>query len=223
VYQLAQTLGSPVVLENLAHEVVAAEVPPAVEEELFAQWEARSRRAHRADGDGWLIVPVEARGIRWGHLLAMPGPPHAAGRTSVLEQGAIALALGRLADGEIDEWSRIGQRRLVDGLLAGRYAGIGPAAARLEAAGLPLQGSRIIGMVASGAQVAPGSADAAARALGGRALVGSAPSAVALPAATILASLPLRADFGDAAANTFAASLARGAERILLTVGTPGE
>ena len=134
VHQLAQTLNAPVVLENLAHEVVAAEVPPSVEEELFTRWEARSRAAHRAagaggtaDADDWLIVPVEARGIRWGHLVALPGPPHAAGRASVLEQGAIALALGRLADGEADEWSRIGRGRLLDGLLAGRVAGGGAA------------------------------------------------------------------------------------------------
>ena len=148
VHQLAQTLGAAVVLENLAHEVVAAEVPPAAEEELFATWEASSRRAHRHDEqrlarggaagpDEWLIVPVEARGIRWGHLIALPGPAHPAGRASVLEQGAIALALGRLADGDADEWVRIGRQRLVDGLLAGRFAGLGGAAARLEAAGLP--------------------------------------------------------------------------------------
>lgn len=65
VHQLAQTLGSAVVLENLAHEVVAAEVPPSAEEALFTNWEARSRREHRgaASGSGdWLIVPVEARG-----------------------------------------------------------------------------------------------------------------------------------------------------------------
>ncbi|NUT58094.1 MAG: PucR family transcriptional regulator ligand-binding domain-containing protein, partial [Agromyces sp.] len=49
VHQLAQTLGAAVVLENLAHEVVAAEVPPAAEEGLFADWEARSRAAHRDD------------------------------------------------------------------------------------------------------------------------------------------------------------------------------
>ena len=136
VHQLAQTLGAAVVLENLAHEVVAAEVPPAAEEELFTSWEVRSRRAHRqheerrgrgvaAGLDEWLIVPVEARGIRWGHLIALPGPAHPAGRTSVLEQGAIALALGRLADGDADEWVRIGRQRLVDGLLAGRFAGLG--------------------------------------------------------------------------------------------------
>ncbi|HEY1106858.1 MAG TPA: PucR family transcriptional regulator ligand-binding domain-containing protein, partial [Agromyces sp.] len=64
VQQLAQTLGAPVVLENLAHEVVAADVPGGGEAELFANWESRSRHAH--DDDTLLIVPVEARGIRWG-------------------------------------------------------------------------------------------------------------------------------------------------------------
>nr|BFF09165.1 hypothetical protein GCM10025699_04680 [Microbacterium flavescens] len=144
VYQLAQTLGAPVILENRGHEVVAAEVPLALEEELFTEWELRSRSAHRraeqrrergagAGPEDWLVVPVEARGIRWGTLIALPGPDHPAGRTAVLEQGAIALAVGRLADGESDEWGRIGRRRLVDGLLAGRFAGVGGAAARLEA------------------------------------------------------------------------------------------
>ncbi|HEY9324859.1 MAG TPA: PucR family transcriptional regulator ligand-binding domain-containing protein, partial [Agromyces sp.] len=99
VQQLAQTLGAAVVLENLAHEVVAAEVPLAAEVELFTRWETRSRAAHRRHdeqrrlgggvaADEWLIVPVEARGIRWGHLIALPGPAHPAGSTSVLEQGA---------------------------------------------------------------------------------------------------------------------------------------
>ena len=59
----------------------------------------------------------------------------------MLEQGAIALAVGRLADGDADEWGRIGRLRLLDGLLAGRFAGAGGAAARLEAAGLPLSGA----------------------------------------------------------------------------------
>ena len=48
VHQLAQTLGAPVILENLAHEIVASEASPALEEELFTDWEIRSRTAHRA-------------------------------------------------------------------------------------------------------------------------------------------------------------------------------
>ncbi len=47
VQQLAQTLAAPVVLENRAHEVICAEVPLALQEELFTEWELRSRSAHR--------------------------------------------------------------------------------------------------------------------------------------------------------------------------------
>jgi purine catabolism regulator len=237
VHQLAQTLGAPVILENRGHEVVAAEVPLAIEEELFTEWELRSRSAHRRAEqrrergaapapDEWLIVPVEARGVRWGNLIALPGPDHPAGRTAVLEQGAIALAVGRLADGESDEWGRIGRRRLVDGLLAGRFAGAGGAAARLEAAGLPLRGARLYGVVASGAPVSAERADAAARALRGRVLAGSAPDGVVAPATAILLSLPADTVFDDAAAIAFAGALVEpgaDADRITVSVGRAAE
>ncbi|MGW9630611.1 PucR family transcriptional regulator [Agromyces sp. NPDC055520] len=234
VQQLAQTLGSAVVLENLAHEVVAAEVPLAAEVELFSRWETRSRHAHRtleqqrargaaATADDWLIVPVEARGIRWGHLIALPGPPHPAGRTSVLEQGAIALALGRLADGVADEWVRIGRQRLVDGLLDGRFAGLPAATARIEAAGLPLEGARLFGVVVTGGSVTAAAADAAARELGGRALAGVAPESA--PSATIVVlSLPASRSFDDATARAFAAGLVAGdvalLDRLVVSVGS---
>ncbi|MCP2637978.1 PucR family transcriptional regulator [Microbacterium sp. HD4P20] len=232
VHQLAQTLGAPVVLENLAYEVVAAEVPLSLEDELFTEWELRSRSAHRraeyrrergatAGGEDWLIVPVEARGIRWGNLVALPGPEHPAGRTAVLEQGAIALAVGRLADGEADEWARIGRRRLIDGLLAGRFAGVGGAGARLEAAGLPLRDARQFGIVVSGAAVATERADAAARALRGRVLAGSAPDGVAAPASAMLLSLPATAIFDDDAVRAFARALVDPAEidRVTVSIG----
>jgi purine catabolism regulator len=215
VQQLAQTLGAPVVLENLAHEVVAADVPPESEEALLGGWQLRSRDAHRRTGagagspDAWLIVPVEARGIRWGHLVALPGPTHPAGRTSVLEQGAIALALGRLADGGDDTWGRIGRQRLVEHLLSGRFAAPGGAAARLEAAGLPLAGADLYGIVLTGrADDGRGEADAAARALGGRALEGRSQRDGAVASArVVLLSLPAGTRFDDAAARGFALAL----------------
>jgi purine catabolism regulator len=228
VHQLAQTLGAPVLLENLAHEVVASEAPPALEEELFTDWELRSRAAHRAadsaEGaatEDWLIVPVEARGIRWGSVIALPGPPHPAGRAAVLEQGAIALAIGRLADGDADEWARIGRRRLLDGLLAGRFAGFTGASARLEAAGLPLRRASLYGMVVSGATVTAASADAAARALRGRALAGTGPEGVPAPATTLLMSLPDEVVFDDAAALGFVRGVTGDeAERAVVSVGS---
>jgi purine catabolism regulator len=255
VHQLAQTLSAPIVLESLAHDVIVAEVPAAREEEILTRWEVRSRLAHRGgrgESDEWLIVPVEARGIRWGYLIALPGPPHPAGRAAVLEQGAIALALGRLSDGDIDEWAGLGQRRLVDGLLAGRFATHAGAAARLEAAGLPVDGSRLYGMVASGAVVDAEAADAAAVRLGGRALVGSLPGGAVGgtggpgsvgpagmgpagmgPAgmgaggmgagATLLVSLPVRVGFDESAAVRFAESLTALPTRLVLSVGSPAQ
>ncbi|KRC59462.1 hypothetical protein ASE14_16665 [Agromyces sp. Root81] len=236
VQQLAQTLGAAVVLENLAHEVVAADVPLAAEVDLFTRWETRSRLAHRrhdeqraqgngASSDDWLIVPVEARGIRWGHLIALPGPAHPAGSTSVLEQGAIALALGRLADGAADEWVRIGRQRLVDGLLDGRFAGLPAASARIEAAGLPLEGARLFGVVVTGGAVTAAAADAAARELGGRALAGVAPESAAAATATIvLLSLPATRALDDASARAFAIALAAGdavmLDRLVLSIGS---
>jgi purine catabolism regulator len=141
----------------------------------------------------------------------------------VLEQGAIALAVGRLADGDADEWARIGRRRLVDGLLAGRFAGVGGAAARLEAAGLPLRGSRLYGLVISGAPVATERADAAARALRGRALAGSAPAGGV--GATLLLSLPPDAVFDDAAVLGVVRTLVEPAdvERVIVSVGSAAE
>ncbi len=230
VTQLAQTLAAPVVLENLAHEVVTAEAPLALQETLFSRWEQQSRAAHRraapAAGrrvgeDEWLIIPVEARGVRWGHLIALPGPAHPAGRESVLEQGAIALAVGRLADGDVDEWGRIGRRRIMDGLLSGRFAGVAGATARLEAAGLPVAGRTLFGLVVTGVPVSAEAVDAAATALGGRALTGSAPSRYTGPAATILLSLPERRRFSDDDAIGFVRAAAEGAgDRAVLSIGT---
>lgn len=247
VHQLSQTLAAPVVLESLAHDVIVAEVPPAREEELLARWEVRSRLAHRdlaADVPGsrrdaprsgaregvrdhagpWLIVPVEARGVRWGYLIALPGPAHPAGRAAVLEQGAIALALGRLTAGDADEWARVGQRHLVDGLLAGRFASLGGAAARLEAAGLPVEGARLHGLVAVGAAVDADAATAAAADLGGRVLIGGPPAhAPAGPAAVLLLSLPPRAEFGADECAAFAAALTSSPSGLTLAIGTAAQ
>lgn len=213
VRQLSQTLGSPVVLENLAHEVIAADIPASMEADLFLRWEARSRLAHRsartrtAEPEDWLLVPVEARGMRWGTLIALPGPTHPAGRMSVLEQGAIALALGRLADPDGDEWARIGRTRLLDGLLTGRYAGVGGASARLEAAGLPIEGARLYGMVITGTRASAEAIDRAARALAGRAIGGAAPQSISDQGSIALLSLPNGVRFDDSAALQFLRAL----------------
>ncbi|MFT4233360.1 MAG: PucR family transcriptional regulator ligand-binding domain-containing protein, partial [Leucobacter sp.] len=107
-------------------------------------------------------VPVEAQGRRWGHLTALPGPPHPAGRRTVLELGAFALALGRLADPDGEQWLRLGSKRVFDVLLGGRYRRTGELAAQLAASGLPVDGRVLIGATLRGIGGfgAAGSADA---------------------------------------------------------------
>ncbi|WP_396427073.1 PucR family transcriptional regulator [Leifsonia shinshuensis] len=148
VEQAARVLASPVVLEDTSHRVVAAAGLDAGQrggEAELAQWEQRSRSAHRGEGGGWTIVPVEARGMRWGHLVALPGEQHPAGRSNVLEQAAVALALSRLSDRDDDEWTRRSHDALLSALLGRRFAGEGGVTARFEAAGFPVAGRTLAG------------------------------------------------------------------------------
>lgn len=181
VEQVGLTLAAPVVLETVGHEVVVAHVGGAAETRTLRDWARRSRSAAAAPGrDGRTIVPVEARGIRWGWLVALPGPAHLAGRDAVLEQAATALALGRLADPGGEEWSRLGRRRVVDALIDGRFTGLSAVAARLDAAGMPLVGTvafAAVALVSSGqggdAVAVAAAADIAAAAIGARVVCGT--------------------------------------------------
>lgn len=139
VAETARAIGAPVMLENLAGELIAGEylgesVPRALD---------GRRSAER--------VPVAARGARWGTLLALPGPDTAAGRLTALEQGATALAFGCIADGGDAEWSLLAQRTVIDDLLGARFADAADIDARLRAGGFEMLGRRCHGMVARGA------------------------------------------------------------------------
>lgn len=227
VEQVGLTLEAPVVLETVAHEVVVAHVGGAVEVQTLRGWARRARAAQEEPGrDGRTIVAVEARGIRWGTLVALPGAAHPAGREAVLEQAATALALGRLADPGGEDWSRLGRRRVVDALVDGRFTSLAAAAARLDAAGMPLAGTVAFPVVVVGASGAAGgvgaAVDVAAAAVGARAVSGTAaiepPGSVRTP---VLLALPARSSTPDAQADAFAAALHDGLGAARVVVG-PG-
>ena len=157
VRETARALRAPVVLEDLAHEVVVADPFDLAEAEVLAGWAGRSRRLPPE----WTRVPVAARGTRWGELVALPGPPHPAGPATVLEQAATALALSRLADGE-GAWARLRAEGLIAALLGERYATVADVEARLEASGFPVRGRTLYAVVGnsadSGSDPAPGRA-----------------------------------------------------------------
>lgn len=205
VRETARALGTGVVLENLAHEVVAADSRD--DAGLLDGWAARSRRIADGHQQGWNAVPVEGRGIRWGSLLAAPGPPHPAGRTTVLEQAATALALARLADGE-GAWELLSQRRLLASLVEQRYATTADAQARLEASGFPVRGRRLQALAADA--VSPDVPDAALVAVRD-----AVPGARSIGAAidggvVVLLSFPAGESLGDAAARRIAGGIGHG-------------
>ncbi|MFF1634718.1 PucR family transcriptional regulator [Leifsonia sp. NPDC058248] len=211
VAQAGRVLASPVVLEDLNHNVIAAETLGAADDALD-DWEQRSRAAHREAGegagdggsggasgggsvaggsvsDGWLIVPVEARGIRWGHLIALPGDAHPAGRSNVLEQAAVALALSRLADRDDDEWTRQSHDRLLGALLGRRFASESGLVARFEAAGFAVTGRTLTGVAVGvrSAGSASGPGREGPRAAGSRPK-GTHPGATAVVSAVLTAA-----------------------------------
>ena len=154
VRETARALRAPVVLEDLAHEVVVADSFDLAEAELLAGWAGRSRRLPPE----WTRVPVAARGTRWGELIALPGPAHPAGPATVLEQAATALALSRLADGE-DAWARLRAEGLIAALLSERYVTVADIEARLESSGFPVRGRTLYVAASTAAGTgAPGSA-----------------------------------------------------------------
>ncbi|MEL4319761.1 PucR family transcriptional regulator ligand-binding domain-containing protein [Leifsonia sp. YIM 134122] len=241
VEQLARVLRAPVVLEDLNHRVVAAEMLDAGDEAL-ADWESTSRTLHRdasvqtpqtaqatqttretptTDAAGWDTVAVEARGIRWGSLIALPGEPHTAGRSQVMEQAAVALAIGRLAEGDADEWTRLGNEQLLADLLGARYSSDAGIAARFEAAGLPVRGRALVGIavhpgVGNGGAQGPVDVLAAASLLGGPVI--AAPRAEG--GGQVLAlSVPPEARLTDAVFDEFARRLARGGSGLIIGVG----
>ncbi len=138
VSETARALRAPVVLENLAGEVIASEGLDMPIAEVL-----------RSRGDAERVL-VQARGVRWGTLLALPGPTHPAGRVTVLEQGATALAFGCIADGGDAEWSLLAQRAVIDDLLGARFATADDIDARLRAGGFALADRQCHGIVARG-------------------------------------------------------------------------
>jgi purine catabolism regulator len=151
----AEMAGAPVVLENLAHQVLACEALGGSREELLRKWEARSRRALTpertglAGPEGWLATVVCARGEQWGRLLAVLDGGRLAGdqQVTVLERAATALALNRLVEREQESLERQAHRTLVTDVISHGYADPAEVHTRAKALGVPLERRALIGVV----------------------------------------------------------------------------
>jgi purine catabolism regulator len=149
--EVARISKLPVVLETMAHDVLAYDTAGEDPEELLQDWRERSRAvapAERTGYDattGWLVTVVGARGDDWGRLVlvAQHEPPHR--DVVVVERAASALAVHRLMSRDRETLERQTQRTLLTELLTpGALAG--DLATRANALGVPLAGRKLVGL-----------------------------------------------------------------------------
>jgi PucR family transcriptional regulator, purine catabolism regulatory protein len=154
VRQVARLAGRPVVLENLSHQVLAADAAGFDPAGLLASWETRSRavrteeRTAYDESSQWLVTVVGARGEDWGRLIiAGQGPPPSPRDIVLVERAATTLALGRLLEQHAQSLERQAHGSIISGILAHAYSDPQEAAARARALGVPLTGRRLLGIV----------------------------------------------------------------------------
>jgi len=158
VAQTAALAQSPVILENLAHQVLACASLGQDPASLLAGFAARSR-AVRVNGRtgydataGWLVTIVGARGEDWGRLILLRGrsarePAPAPGDEALIERAATTLALGRLLDHRRESLERHAHRTILSAFLGHGYVDRAEAEARARALGVPVAGRLLQALV----------------------------------------------------------------------------
>lgn len=162
VRQAAVLAGRPVILADLSGHVLVCETAGCDLAPLLAEFAGPTPvtvpagRTGYDPGRGWLVTTVGARGEDWGHIvLVCDGTPLPVD-TVLVERTAATLALGRLLARQRESLERQAHRTLLAALLAQAYAGPEEAEVRARALGLPVDGRRLVGMVARFRATVPG-------------------------------------------------------------------
>ncbi|ASU82903.1 CdaR family transcriptional regulator [Nocardiopsis gilva YIM 90087] len=151
--EVAHLSGCPVVLENLAHQVLACDLNGEDPATVLASWESRSRavrggqRTVHDPATGWLVTMVGARGQDWGRLILVCGASPAPRQTMLVERAATTLALGRLLERHQESLERQTHRTIIAGIVDRSYSDPEEALVRARAVGVPLAGRHLIGLV----------------------------------------------------------------------------
>ena len=147
--EVTRASGLPVVLETLAHDVLAYDTAGLDPGELLADWARRSRAVAVADRTGydetagWLVTVVGARGHHWGRLVLLC-PQEPVHRLRVIaERAASALAVHRLVARDRESLERHAHRTLLADLLTDPRPEI---TAHSVALGVPLERRQLIGL-----------------------------------------------------------------------------
>ncbi|GII89776.1 PucR family transcriptional regulator [Sinosporangium siamense] len=151
--QVARLSGRPVLLENLAHQVLACETAGRDPGPLLGSWESRSRAVKPTErtaydaASGWLVTVVGARGQDWGRLIMLFLEPPTPRDIVLAERAATTLALGRLLERHQESLERQAHGTIIAGILTHSYADPDEATARARALGVPLTGRKLISVV----------------------------------------------------------------------------
>ncbi len=152
LHQVARLAAAPVVLENLAHQVLAHDTAGTDPARLLERWEARSRRCAPDARTGWdadtglLVTTVGARGEDWGRLALVRDDPPEPVDIVLLERAAATVALNRLLARDLEGLERQTHRSLLTSLLA-HATPDAEVLLRARALGVPLEGRRLLGVV----------------------------------------------------------------------------
>jgi purine catabolism regulator len=170
VRQAAALSGRPVILENLAHQVLACEAAGQDTARLLAGFAAQSRavappgRTGYDPASGWLVTVVGARGEDWGRLIMARGSAPEPRDVALVERAATTLALGRLLEHQRESLERQAHRTILGAFLGHGYADTADAEARARALGVPVAGRRllpvVVRLVSPAGAGGPGGADA---------------------------------------------------------------
>jgi purine catabolism regulator len=173
VAQAATLAGCPVILEDLAHQVLACAPLRADAASLLAGFSGRSRSARLTGrtgydaASGWLVTIVGARGEDWGRLIMLRGEAPRPGDEALIERAATTLALGRLLDHQRESLERQAHRTILSAFLGNGYSDPAEAAARARALGVPVAGRLLVPVVVRVASSHAGTGQAAAAPVAG--------------------------------------------------------
>ena len=135
----------PVAVVNLTYRLLASAGDGAALADLITDWDRVSRQV-AADPppipgapDGWVVVPLAARGERWGSVVLFGLPADREHIRMLADLAAEALAMHRLlAGGAGPDWEAETAGALLADLVSGTAPSARLTAARLRAAGLPV-------------------------------------------------------------------------------------
>jgi len=151
--EVARLSGCPVLLENLAHQVLACDLNGEDPGILLTSWESRSRsvrstrRTVHDPATGWLVTMVGARGQDWGRLVLVCGASPTPLLTTLVERAATTLALGRLLERHQEGLERQAHRTIIAGIVDRSYSDPEEALVRARAVGVPLTGRTLVALV----------------------------------------------------------------------------